>query len=230
MLRVGLTGGIGSGKSTVAGMLARRGAVVVDADEVAREVVAPGAPAYEALVARFGQGVLGPDGAIDRPGLARIAFSDAAALADLNAITHPLIGATLLERLDSLDSDSPEHPGSLDSASPGHPSSRPVEPGSSGAVGGVAVAVIPLLGPAHVDALRLRAVVLVDCPIDVAVRRLVEGRGMTRADARARVAAQPSREQRIALADYVVDNSSSAEDLVAQVDALWAWLHALPAR
>ena len=230
MLRVGLTGGIGSGKSTVAGMLARRGAVVVDADEIAREVVAPGAPAYEALVARFGQGVLGPDGAIDRPGLARIAFSDAAALADLNAITHPLIGATLLERLDSLDSDSPEHPGSLDSASPGHPSSRPVEPGSSGAVGGVAVAVIPLLGPAHVDALRLRAVVLVDCPIDVAVRRLVEGRGMTRADARARVAAQPSREQRIALADYVVDNSSSAEDLVAQVDALWAWLHALPAR
>ncbi len=230
MLRVGLTGGIGSGKSTVAGMLARRGAVVVDADEVAREVVAPGAPAYEALVARFGQGVLGPDGAIDRPGLARIAFSDAAALADLNAITHPLIGATLLERLDSLDSDSPEHPGSLDSASPGHPSSRPVEPGSSGAVGGVAVAVIPLLGPAHVDALRLRAVVLVDCPIDVAVRRLVEGRGMTRADARARVAAQPSREQRVALADYVVDNSSSAEDLVAQVDALWAWLHALPAR
>ena len=230
MLRVGLTGGIGSGKSTVAGMLARRGAVVVDADEVAREVVAPGAPAYEALVARFGQGVLGPDGAIDRPGLARVAFSDAAALADLNAITHPLIGATLLERLDSLDSDSPEHPGSLDSASPGHPSSRPVEPGSSGAVGGVAVAVIPLLGPAHVDALRLRAVVLVDCPIDVAVRRLVEGRGMTRADARARVAAQPSREQRIALADYVVDNSSSAEDLVAQVDALWAWLHALPAR
>ena len=219
MLRVGLTGGIGSGKSTVAGMLARRGAVVVDADEVAREVVAPGAPAYEALVARFGQGVLGPDGAIDRPGLARIAFSDAAALADLNAITHPLIGATLLERLDSLDS-----------ASPGHPGSRPAEPGSSGAVGGVAVAVIPLLGPAHVDALRLRAVVLVDCPIDVAVRRLVEGRGMTRADARARVAAQPSREQRIALADYVVDNSSSAEDLAAQVDALWAWLHALPAR
>ena len=230
MLRVGLTGGIGSGKSTVAGMLARRGAVVVDADEIAREVVAPGAPAYEALVARFGQGVLGPDGAIDRPGLARVAFSDAAALADLNAITHPLIGATLLERLDSLDSDSPEHPGSLDSASPGHPGSRPAEPGSSGAVGGVAVAVIPLLGPAHVDALRLRAVVLVDCPIDVAVRRLAEGRGMTRADARARVAAQPSREQRIALADYVVDNSSSAEDLVAQVDALWAWLHALPAR
>ncbi len=219
MLRVGLTGGIGSGKSTVAGMLARRGAVVVDADEIAREVVAPGAPAYEALVARFGQGVLGPDGAIDRPGLARVAFSDAAALADLNAITHPLIGATLLERLDSLDS-----------ASPGHPGSRPAEPGSSGAVGGVAVAVIPLLGPAHVDALRLRAVVLVDCPIDVAVRRLAEGRGMTRADARARVAAQPSREQRIALADYVVDNSSSAEDLVARVDALWAWLHALPAR
>ncbi len=220
MLRVGLTGGIGAGKSTVADMLARRGAVVVDADEIAREVVAPGAPAYEALVARFGEEVLGPDRAIDRSALARIAFSDAAALADLNAITHPLIGAAMLERLDALESVAPEQRRS--------PALLPVS--SSGAASGIAIAVIPLLGPAHVNALRLSAVVVVDCPIDVAVQRLVEGRGMTEVDARARVAAQPSREQRIALADYVVDNSSSTEDLAAQVDALWAWLRALRAR
>jgi dephospho-CoA kinase len=220
MLRVGLTGGIGAGKSTVADMLARRGAVVVDADEIAREVVAPGAPAYEALVARFGEELLGPDRAIDRSALARIAFSDAAALADLNAITHPLIGAAMLERLDALESVAPEQRRS--------PALLPVS--SSGAARGIAIAVIPLLGPAHVNALRLSAVVVVDCPIDVAVQRLVEGRGMTEVDARARVAAQPSREQRIALADYVVDNSSSTEDLAAQVDALWAWLRALRAR
>jgi dephospho-CoA kinase len=201
-------------------MLARRGAVVVDADEIAREVVAPGAPAYEALVARFGEEVLGPDRAIDRSALARIAFSDAAALADLNAITHPLIGAAMLERLDALESVAPEQRRS--------PALLPVS--SSGAARGIAIAVIPLLGPAHVNALRLSAVVVVDCPIDVAVQRLVEGRGMTEVDARARVAAQPSREQRIALADYVVDNSSSTEDLAAQVDALWAWLRALRAR
>ena len=221
MLRIGLTGGIGAGKSTVADMLAGRGAVVVDADQIAREVVAPGGPAYEAVVARFGAGILGPDGAIDRPALARVAFSDAAALADLNAITHPVIGAVLLERLASLDSP--------DGASPEHPGSRSLEPGPSGVVGGVAVAVIPLLGPAHVDALRLRAVVVVDCPIEVAVRRLVEGRGMTESDAMARVAAQPSREQRNALADYVVENATSVEDLAVQVEALWAWLHTLPA-
>ncbi|MGC8472016.1 MAG: dephospho-CoA kinase [Acidimicrobiales bacterium] len=217
MLRIGLTGGIGAGKSTVAGMLARRGAVVVDADEIAREVVAPGGPAYEAVVARFGAGILGPDGAIDRPALARVAFSDATALADLNAITHPVIGAVLLERLDSLDSVAP---GRLGSAGGGD--------GDGGT--GVVAAVIPLLGPAHVDSLRLRAVVVVDSPIGVAVRRLVEGRGMTEEDAMARVAAQPSREERNALADYVVDNSSSSEDLAAQVDALWAWLHTLSAQ
>ncbi|MDA8314531.1 MAG: dephospho-CoA kinase [Actinomycetota bacterium] len=217
MLRIGLTGGIGAGKSTVAAMLARRGAVVVDADEIAREVVAPGGPAYEAVVARFGAGILGPDGAIDRPALARVAFSDAAALADLNAITHPVIGAVLLERLVSLDSVAP---GRLGSAGGGD--------GDGGT--GVVAAVIPLLGPAHVDSLRLRAVVVVDCPIGVAVRRLVEGRGMTEEDAMARVAAQPSREERNALADYVVDNSSSSEDLAAQVDALWAWLHTLSAQ
>ena len=214
MLRVGLTGGIGSGKSTVAAMLEGRGALVVDADEIAREVVAPGAPAYEAVVARFGPAILAHDGRIDRPALARVAFADPEALADLNAITHPVIGAVLFERMSSLDGDGI-------GGGAGH--------GGVAGRSGVAVAVIPLLGPGHVEVLGLRAVVVVDCPTEVAIRRLVEGRGMAEADARARVAAQPSREERLALADYVVENSSSVQDLVARVEALWAWLYALRA-
>ncbi len=214
MLRVGLTGGIGSGKSTVAAMLEGRGALVVDADEIAREVVAPGAPAYEAVVARFGPAILAHDGRIDRPALARVAFADPEALADLNAITHPVIGAVLFERMSSLDGDGI-------GGGAGH--------GGVAGRSGVAVAVIPLLGPGYVEVLGLRAVVVVDCPTEVAIRRLVEGRGMAEADARARVAAQPSREERLALADYVVENSSSVQDLVARVEALWAWLYALRA-
>jgi dephospho-CoA kinase len=214
MLRVGLTGGIGSGKSTVAAMLEGRGALVVDADEIAREVVAPGAPAYEAVVARFGPAILAHDGRIDRPALARVAFADPEALADLNAITHPVIGAVLFERMTSLDGDGI-------GGGAGH--------GGVAGRSGVAVAVIPLLGPGYVEVLGLRAVVVVDCPTEVAIRRLVEGRGMAEADARARVAAQPSREERLALADYVVENSSSVQDLVARVEALWAWLYALRA-
>ncbi len=196
MARVGLTGGIGSGKSTVAGMLAERGAAVVDADEIAREVVVPGGPAYDAVVGRFGSDVLRPDGTMDRAALAALVFADPVALADLNAITHPVIGAVMLARLEELD----------------------------GSAGGIAVAVIPLLGRQHVDALSLAAVVVVDCPTWVAVDRLVEARGMDEADARARVAAQTSREERVALADYVLDNSSTPAHLATEVDTLWTWL------
>lgn len=199
-VRVGLTGGIGTGKSTVADLLAARGALVVDADVIAREVVAPDGPAYDAVVERFGRRFLDPDGTLDRAALAALVFYDAAALADLNAITHPVIGAVLLERLTSVDR---------------LPEARRPD---------VAVAVIPLLRPGHVDSLGLQAVVVVDCPTEVAVRRLVEGRGMDEEDARARVAAQPSREERLELADYVVDNSSGPEALAAEVDALWTRL------
>ena len=240
MLRIGLTGGIGAGKSTVAGMLARRGAAVVDADEVAREVVAPGGPAYDAVVARFGAGVVGPDGALDRGVLASIVFADAGALADLNAITHPVIGTVMLERLSTLDSAE-----SLDlledrgwGGRPGVTAPGVTAPGGTapdgtapGAGPRIAVAVVPLLRPGHVGALGLRAVVVVDCPTEVAVRRLVEARGMDEADARARVAAQPSREERLALADYVVDNGSTPGHLAGEVDGLWDWLlRLLPAR
>ena len=199
---VGLTGGIGSGKSAVSALLAGHGAAVVDADEIAREVVVPGGPAYEPLVARFGPGILAGDGTIDRPALAAAAFGDPAAVADLNAITHPAIGLVMAERLGAL--------------------------AARGDVA-VAVAVIPLLGRRHVEGLGLAAVVVVDCPTEVAVERLVRLRGMPEADARARLAAQASREERLALADYVVDNSGSPEELAARVDALWAWLRELAA-
>lgn len=202
MLAVGLTGGIGSGKSTVASMLAARGASIVDADEIAREVAAPGGPAFEPLVARFGAAVVSPAGDLDRAALAALAFSDPLALADLNAITHPVIGALMATRLVEL----------------------------SAAGGVLAVAVIPLLRRAHVDALGLRAVVVVDSPPDVALRRLVLRRGMDEGDARARIAAQPAREERLALADFVVENAGSRGQLVRRVDELWAWLGGLDRR
>lgn len=199
MPAVGLTGGIGSGKSTVADQLVARGAVLIDADRVAREVVAPGGPAYGPLTERFGPEILDADGAVDRPALARIVFSDSAALADLNAITHPAIGAAMLERR-------------LARAEPGR----------------VLVLDIPLLRPAHRQELLLDVVVVVDCPVEVAVERLVTTREMDRGDAEARVAAQTTREDRVAAADFVLDNSSTPAHLTTEIDRLWAWIRGLP--
>ena len=195
---VGLTGGIGSGKSTVSAMLAERGAVVVDADAVAREVQAPGAAAYDAMVARFGAGVLRPDGTVDRPALAAIVFADRRALADLNAITHPAIGAGIAARLAALA-------GTDD----------------------LVVLDVPLLLESKSLRPDLAGVVVVDAPVDVAVERLVGQRGMAEDDARARIAAQLSREERLAGADFVVDNSGDRASLRAEVERCWAWLQQL---
>jgi dephospho-CoA kinase len=192
---LGLTGGIGCGKTAVTDLLAARGATIIDADLVAREVVLPGTPTYQALVGRFGEGILAPDGAIDRPSLAAATFGDPAALADLNAITHPAIGLEMLRRLE--------------------------EASHSDAV---VVLAIPLLRAEHRSTMHLDAVAIVDCPFDEALRRLVELRGMDPRDARERIAAQPTRQERLADADVVVDNSGSPEDLVAQVDRLWRWI------
>lgn len=197
MFAIGLTGGIGAGKSAVADLLVARGAVLVDADVLAREVVAPGGAAYAPLVARFGDRIVAADGTIDRPALAALAFGDPVALADLNAITHPAIGAVMARRREELDRRD-----------------------------GVAVFAVPLLTAAHRPALGLDAVVVVDCPTEVAVARLVDQRGMDRADAEARVAAQVNRADRLALADYVVDNSGSRRDLADEVDRLWSWIAA----
>jgi dephospho-CoA kinase len=192
MLAVGLTGGIGSGKSTVARLMVERGAVLIDADAIAREVVEPGGPAYQPLVERFGQEILHPDGTIDRQALASRAFADKAALEALNAVTHPAIGALMLERRKEQEG-------------------RDV----------VVLLDIPLLKPVHRELLDLDVVVVVDCPVELAVERLVGQRGFDRADAEARVGAQMKREERMAGADVVLDNSGDLAALIRQVDELW---------
>lgn len=191
MLKVGLTGGIGSGKSAVSRLLAERGAVVVDADAIAREVVEPGTPGLAAVVAEFGDGVLRPDGSLDRPALGAIVFSDPQRLAALNAIVHPLIAART---------------GELVAAAP---------------AAAVVVHDVPLLTENNLAA-GYDVVVVVDVPVELQLDRLVRLRGMTEADARARIAAQADREQRLAVAHLVIDNSGTLEQLAAQVDALWA--------
>jgi dephospho-CoA kinase len=196
---IGLTGGIGSGKSVVAKVFSELGAVVVDADDLAREVVVPGTPTHAAVVERFGPAVLGADGGIDRPALAAMVFEDAGALADLNAIVHPAVEEALAARLSAEDGP-----------------------------GRVVVAVIPLL--VEIDWQGADAVVVVDCPEDVAVERLVYGRGMDEADARRRIVTQAGRADRLARADRVIVNDGTWVDLRAQVEATWSWIQTLPHR
>jgi dephospho-CoA kinase len=180
MILVGLTGGIGSGKSTVSAALAERGALIVDADAIAREVQAPGSPVLAKLAERFGSGVLQADGALDRPALASIVFSDPDALKDLNGIVHPAIGAETNRRvLEARDSDR------------------------------VVVLDIPLL--TENPRPGLQGIVVVDVPVETQVERLVRYRGFDEADARARIAKQATREQRLATAGFVVDNAGDLE-------------------
>jgi dephospho-CoA kinase len=194
---IGLTGGIGAGKSTVSGLLAQRGAVIVDADLIAREVVQPGGAAYGPILERFGPGVLGRDGRLDRAALAAVVFSDPDALAALEAITHPAIQAEMARLVAA-------HEGSED----------------------VVIMDIPLLK----DRRRpMAGVVVVDVPEEVAVQRLVEQRGFDERDARRRIAAQISREQRRSLADVVVDNSGDAAALAGEIDRVWNWIEGLTA-
>lgn len=196
MLAVGLTGGIGSGKSAVADLLVERGAVLIDADQVARDVVAPEGPAYQPLIDRFGPGIVASDGTIDRPALAAVAFADDAARADLNAITHPTIGVAMIEALDALaETDR------------------------------IVVLAIPLLTAMHRETMKLDRVVVVDCPTDIALERLLSQRGMDRADAEARIRAQISREERVKDVDYVLDNSGDRAALEVEVARLWEWLN-----
>lgn len=185
---VGLTGGIGSGKSTVAAMLADDGAWIVDADAIAREVVEPGSEGLAAVAAEFGAGVLGADGRLDRAALAAIAFSDPQQRAKLDAIMHPRIFARTAELF---------------------------ELAPPGALVVHDVALLTELGLAD----SYGFVIVVDCPDELRVQRLV-GRGLDPDDARRRIAAQATREQRLAIADAVIDNSSTVDALRRQVDAL----------
>jgi dephospho-CoA kinase len=195
MLAVGLTGGIGSGKSAVADLLVERGAVLIDADQVARDVVAPGGPAYQPLIDRFGQEIVAADGTVDRQVLASIAFTNEETRLELNAITHPAIGIAMIRGRDALE-DTDE----------------------------IVVLAIPLLTAAHRDTVKLHAVVVVDCPTDIALERLLTQRGFDREDAEARIRSQVSREERLKEADFVVDNSGDREHLDAEVARLWDWL------
>ena len=195
MLAVGLTGGIGSGKSAVADLLVERGAVLIDADQVARQVVQPGGPAYQPLIDRFGTGIVAADGTIDRQALAAVAFADEESRLALNAITHPAIGIAMIEARDALaDTDA------------------------------IVILAIPLLTAAHRETVRLHKVVVVDCPTDVALERLLAQRGFDRADAEARIRSQISREERVKEADYVLDNSGDRDALAREVARLWEWL------
>ncbi len=199
MVVVGLTGGIGSGKSTVAARLASRGAAVVDADAVARQVVEPGGPAYQAVVDRFGPGIVGSDGTIDRRRLAAVVFADPAERVALEAIVHPAVRAGVARRVAA----------------------------EAGTGTRVVVVEIPLLTESPAARAGLQAIVVVDCPEEVAVARLVAERGMTVEEARARVAAQASRADRLAIADFVVDNAGDRAGLDAEVARCWRWLEEL---
>jgi dephospho-CoA kinase len=190
MLRIGLTGGIGSGKSTVSALLAERGAVIVDADRIAREVVEPGTPGLAAVVDAFGESVLAADGSLDRPALAAIVFSDQEARARLDAIVHPLVR------------------------------DRAVQLTAEAAPDAVLVNDVPLLVETG-QAGSYDLVLVVEADLGTRLVRLVE-RGVTEEDARARIAAQATDEQRRAVADVVLDNSGTREQLAEQVARFWA--------
>jgi dephospho-CoA kinase len=193
MLRVGLTGGIGAGKSEVSKRLAAQGAVVIDADLIAREVVAPGTDGLDAVVAAFGPEVLGPDGTLDRVRLGDIVFADQQKLATLNSIVHPRVGARMRE---------------LEEAA---------GPGS------VVVHDVPLIAENGM-ASAYDLVVVVDVPPRTQLDRLIRLRGMSREQAQGRMTAQVSRDDRLAIADIVVDNSGSLAELDRQAGELWSEL------
>ncbi|ORA59976.1 dephospho-CoA kinase [Mycobacteroides franklinii] len=191
MLRIGLTGGIGAGKSTVSRTLAECGAFIVDSDVIAREVVEPGTPGLIALVEAFGESILRPDGALDRPALAAIAFQDDVHRATLNGIVHPLVGARRAELMAAAGKDA------------------------------IVVEDIPLLAENSLAAFY-HLVLVVHADIETRVTRLVTHRGMDEQDARSRVAAQASDEQRRAIADVWLDNSGDSDALAQTVRDLWA--------
>jgi len=196
-VRVGLTGGIASGKSTVAEILVELGAVLIDGDALAREVVARGTPGLAQVVEEFGEELLTPEGDLDRPALGRIVFSDEAARKRLEAITHPLI----FERYAELE--------------------------AAAAPEDLVVHDIPLLAESG-RADSFDEVIVVDAPPELQIERMVRDRGWTREEAESRIAAQASREDRLAIATYVIDNTGTLDELRARVEEVYAELTAEP--
>lgn len=192
MILVGLTGGIGAGKSTVAQMLAERGAVIIDADAITRELQQKGTPVFAAIVGRFGEMILTPAGELDRAALAAIVFSDPKALADLNAIVHPAVREEMAVRI------------------------REAEKADASVV----VLDIPLVAEGH-GRDGMAHVITVEADPEIRIERLSSDRGMSHQDARNRISAQASREQREALADSVIENEGSLQELAARVDQVW---------
>jgi len=186
MVRVGLTGGIAMGKSTVSEFLRSHGAVVIDADAIAREVVEPGTPGFAQVVEEFGEEILGEDGSIDRPKLAAVVFSDEAARKRLEGIVHPLVFLRIVELEEQAPKDA------------------------------VVVHDVPLLAESGRTE-GFDAVVVVDAPIEAQMERMVRDRGWTEDEARARIAAQASREARRAIATYLIENTGTREDLARRV-------------
>ena len=197
MILVGLTGGIGSGKSTISSLLEGKGAIIIDADAIVREVQLPGSPVLTELAEKFGSSVLAADGSLDRQAVANIVFTDPDALKALNAIVHPAVGKEMNRRM--IEQRTTDH---------------------------VVVLDIPLLTENPREGLQGK--IVVDVPVEVQVERLVKFRGFDEADARARISRQATREQRLATADFVVDNSGDLADLQPQIDKLWQWLNSLP--
>jgi dephospho-CoA kinase len=193
MLKVGLTGGIGAGKSEVSRLLVKCGAVLIDADRIAREVVAPGTPGLASVVEAFGEEILAADGSLDRPRLGAIVFADAERLATLNAIVHPLVGTRSRELEEAAAEDA------------------------------VVIHDVPLLTENSLAPLY-DVVIVVDAAPETQLDRLVRLRGMTEDDARARMAAQATREQRREIADIVIDNDVPLEELEQRVKDVWAEL------
>jgi dephospho-CoA kinase len=189
---VAVIGGIGCGKSSVTELLAARGAAVVDADVIAREVVEPMSPALDRLVAEFGASILHDDGALDRTALAALAFADPASTERMNQILHPAIGVELVRQVHDARTRSD-----------------------------VVVVAIPLYRDEHRDLLGIDRVVCVECPRAIALDRLVSRRGLTLADAELRMAAQATRDERRAMADEVIDNGGSLAELERAVGELW---------
>jgi dephospho-CoA kinase len=189
-MRVGLTGGVASGKSTVSTMLAELGAIVIDSDALAREVVLPGTPGLAAVVDAFGSEILSEDGTLNRPALGAIVFTDEEKRRVLEGILHPLIGARSAALAESAGPDD------------------------------LVIHDIPLLAEAGI-ADTFDAVIVVDAPVDLQVERMLRDRGWTQEDAESRIAAQASREDRLAVATYVIENTGSLEDLRARVHEVY---------
>lgn len=199
MKLVALTGGIGSGKSSVSERLAAGGALIVDADEVVRQLQQPGRTVFNAMVQRWGEAVVADDGTLNRAAVAGIVFGDKGELSALNAIVHPAVKAEMRVQTEAISDTT-----------------------------GVVVLDIPLLVEGGDDRRGASGVIVVDCPPEIAIERLMSFRGFDRSDAEARIAAQASREDRLAAADFVVDNSGDIANLDAEVERCWAWLETMP--